>query len=129
MGRTLEIRSDDQYSQNADLQDLQVFLSSLDHVQMISRSFAEYEESSLYMTIDFVLYDAERDYLDLDHPELLSREDANRVDAVQLNIPSGSLHGDERDQSYIDLALAITRHLGWQLYDADRGIYLEASSS
>jgi hypothetical protein len=124
MGRTLEIRSDEQYSQNADLQDLHAFLSSLAHVQMITHSFAEYEEDSLYMTIDFVLHDAEGDYLDLDNPELLSCEDANRVDAVQLNIPIGSLHGDERDQHYIDLALVITRHLGWHLYDCDRGMYL-----
>jgi hypothetical protein len=129
MGRTFEILSDDQYSQNADIQDLQAFLSFLARVQMFTRSYAEYEEDSLYMAIDFILYDAERNILDLDHPELLSGEDANRVNAVQLNIPIGSFHGDERDQCYIDLALAIAHHLGWRLYDCDRGMYLEPSSS
>jgi hypothetical protein len=81
------------------------------------------------MTIDLVFYDESRNMLDLDHPELLSLENANQVNAIQLNIPIGSLHGDERDQCYIDLALAIARHLRWRLYDCDCGTYLDLSPS
>jgi len=131
MGRSLEIRSDEQYSQNADLQKLNTYISSLAYVQILTRSFAEFEkiEESLYMSIDLVLYDKDGNLLDLDHPEALTHDDAHRVNAVQFNIPIGALHGDERDQSYINLALEIAQHLSWPLYDCDRGIYLEPSSS
>ncbi len=126
MSYDLEIRSDDKYSEKADIEPLRAFVMKLPGIRLSGGQCCCYEDPQLqlYMEIDLEVVDEKGDRLDFILPEV-NLLDKNSVNCIRLHVPYAHMHSDYRDQQYIDVGLKLAHQLHWHLYDCQLNTYLD----
>ena len=113
MSYDISIRSDKQYTQTAALHPLRAFLATRPERRSGTlHQFVYGDGQAYYMEIDLESVSADGDSRQAAGPE------AEQVNCIRAHIPYAYWGETEAAQRpYLEICLAIARHLGWAAYD------------
>jgi hypothetical protein len=118
MSYDLTIRADDRYSKSAPVGPLSQFIGQLTYIRANGdRGFAWEAPPDRWMEIDLEVVNTEGDNIEekgRTYPE---------VNCVSLHIPYGHFD-DSRERPYLPVARTIAEHLGWKVFDDQKGRYI-----
>ena len=122
MSYDLTIRPDEQFSQFKPLAPLATFLAAQPHVKPNGdRAFA-LEDGNRWMEIYIETVSEEGDNIEDDST------DPSTFNCIRAHIPYPRL-GRQPERDYFPLLRRIAEHVGWQLYDEQRGAELPAEGT